>query len=56
MLIEECANNTLYEYITVGKNVRIENVNLVYNYHSSFRSEVITLRYKPNVLFNCYIL
>jgi len=56
MLIEEYAYKTLYEHVTVGKNLRIRNVNLAYNYHSSLRSEVITVRYKPNVLFNCYIL
>jgi hypothetical protein len=56
MLTEEYAYNTFYEYVTVGKNVRIRNVKLAYNYQRSLRSEVITLRYKPNVLFNCYIL
>jgi len=56
MLIGERAYNTLYEYVTVGKNVRIPNVNLAYNYHSSLCSEVTTVRYIPNALFNCYIL
>ena len=54
MLIEEYAYRTLNVYVTVGKNVRIRNVNLAHNYHTLLRSEVITARYKPNVLFNCY--
>ena len=54
--IEEPAYNTWYEYVTVGENVRIRNVNSANNYHRPFRSVVTTVRYKPSALFNCYIL